>query len=82
MAGSSIHFRSARRGLRLCPWMMAADGSMAGQMQYGTGEEIPALSRDRIDWVRLSGRISGTTMDATITTLRCVRRLTAQRSGD
>jgi hypothetical protein len=64
------------------PVDVAADGSMAGQMQYGTGEEIPGFSRDRIDWVRLSGRISGTTMEATITTLRCVRRLTAQRSGD
>jgi hypothetical protein len=60
------------------PVEIAGDGTMAGQMQYGTGEEIPAFSRDRIDWVYLRGRISGTILDATITTMRCARQLTGQ----
>ena len=60
---------------------IATDGTMAGQMQYGTGEEIFGLSRDLADWVVLRGRIAGTTMDATITTLRCTRRLIGQHSA-
>jgi hypothetical protein len=63
------------------PVEIAADGTMAGQMRYGTGEEIPGFSRDRIDWVFLRGGMSGRTMEATITDVRCVRRLTAQRKG-
>ena len=60
------------------PVEIAADGSMAGQMQYGMGEELFGFSRDLTDWVFLRGRISGTTMDATITTTRCARRLAGQ----
>jgi hypothetical protein len=33
----------------------------------------------RTDWVTLRGRITGAMHDATITNIRCVRRLTAQR---
>lgn len=62
------------------PVTIAADGSMAGQMQYGTGQEIPEFSRDRVGWVYLRGRVYGTAMQATITTMRCERRLTGQRS--
>jgi hypothetical protein len=62
------------------PVQIAADGMMAGQMQYGTGDEVIEFSRDRVDWVYLRGGITGTTMDATITNMRCVRRLMAQRS--
>lgn len=62
------------------PVAVAADGTMAGQMPYGTGEEIPRFSRDRIDWVYLRGWVSGTMMDATVSTERCLRRLTAQRN--
>jgi hypothetical protein len=61
------------------PVQIAADGTMAGQMRYGTGEEIPGFSRDRIDWVYLRGSISGPTLEARITDLRCARRLTVQR---
>ena len=61
------------------PVTIAADGTIAGQMQYGTGEEIPRFSRDRVDWVYLRGQVSGATMDATVRTDRCIRRLTAQR---
>jgi hypothetical protein len=64
------------------PVEIAADGRMAGQMQYGTGDEIRALSRDRVDWVYLSGEIVGTTIDATITTQRCERRLAGQRRAE
>ncbi len=61
------------------PVQLAVDGAAAGQMQYGTGEEIPAFSRDRVDWVYFQGRISGDALDATITNTRCVRRLRARR---
>jgi len=61
------------------PVEVAADGMMAGQMQYGTGEEVTEFSRGRVDWVYLRGGITGTTMDATISNLHCVRRLIAER---
>jgi hypothetical protein len=64
------------------PVIIAADGTMAGQMQYGTGEEIPEFSRDRIDWVYLRGRVSEAMMDATVSTERCVRRLTGRWSSN
>jgi hypothetical protein len=64
------------------PVEIAADGGMAGQMQYGMGEEIFGFSRDLTDWVLLRGRISGTTLDATITTTRCARRLAGQRNAN
>ncbi len=62
------------------PVQVARDGTMAGQMQYGTGDEIKEFSRDRVDWVYLRGGIAETTMDATISNIHCIRRLTAQRS--
>ncbi len=62
------------------PVQVASDGTLAGQIQYSTGEDIPVLSRDRTDWVLLRGRISGNTLEATITNLRCTRHLTAQRT--
>lgn len=61
------------------PVQVFADGTVHGQMQYGTEEPGPR-TRYILDWVRLNGRISGTTLDATITNLRCTRHLTAQRS--
>ena len=64
------------------PVEIGSNGEMVGQMQYGTGEEIPGLSRDRVDWVYLRGQISGTTINATITTIRCARRLVGQHSND
>jgi hypothetical protein len=53
---------------------------MAGRMQYGTGDEMIGFSRDRVDWVYLRGDITGTTMDATISNIHCLRRLVARRS--
>jgi hypothetical protein len=64
------------------PVEIAADGKVAGQMQYGMDEELFGLSRLIYDWALLRGQISGTAMDATVTTLRCARRLTGQRSAD
>jgi len=61
------------------PVLVATDGTVAGQMQFGTGDEIREFSRDSVDWVYLRGGITGTTMDATITNMRCVRRLIAHR---
>ncbi|MGC1409557.1 MAG: hypothetical protein WA864_11500 [Acetobacteraceae bacterium] len=62
------------------PVQIAADGTLGGQMQYGTGEDRPRRSSFVADWVTLRGRIIGATLDATLTTLRCERRLTAQRN--
>jgi hypothetical protein len=62
------------------PVQVAVNGMMAGQMQYATGDEIREFSRDQVDRVYLRGGITGTTMDATITNMRCLRRLIAQRS--
>jgi hypothetical protein len=61
------------------PVQVAADGTIHGQMQYGTSEYGP-FRRDEFmpAWVTLDGRIVDTTLEATITDLRCVRRLTAR----
>ncbi|MFZ0016594.1 MAG: hypothetical protein WAL10_04600 [Acetobacteraceae bacterium] len=61
------------------PVRIAADGTLGGQMQYGSGEDRPVRSSFVADWVTLRGRIVGPTLDATITTLRCTRRVTLQR---
>ena len=57
------------------------DGTLAGQMQYGTllEEDLPMFFFPRTDWVTLRGRITGAELEATITNIRCVRRLRAQR---
>jgi hypothetical protein len=57
---------------------IAADGTFAAQMQYGT-EEAGPRSRYITAWVTVSGRIAAGELDATVTNLRCVRRLTARR---
>jgi hypothetical protein len=57
---------------------IAADGTFAAQMQYGT-EEIGPRSRYITAWVTVTGRIAAGQLDATVTDLRCVRRLTARR---
>jgi hypothetical protein len=62
------------------PVQIAADATLGGQMQYGTGDDRPRLSSFVADWVTLRGRIVGSTLDATITTMRCMRRLTVQRT--
>jgi len=63
------------------PVQVFADGTLAGQMQYGTllEEDSPWFGFPRTDWVTLRGRITGAALDATITNIRCVRRLMAQR---
>jgi hypothetical protein len=62
------------------PVQVAADGTLGGQMQYGTGDDRPRLSSFVTDWATLQGRVVGPTLDATINTQRCARRLTAQRN--
>ena len=62
------------------PVQVDIEGRMAGRMQYGTGDEMIGFSRDRVDWVYLRGDITGTTMDATISNIHCLRRLIARRS--
>jgi len=62
------------------PVQVAVDGSVFGQMQYGLADDTGFLqSRQRTDWVTLNGRITGPTLEATISTLRCTRRLNAER---
>ncbi len=57
------------------------DGTLAGQMQYGTllQEDLPMFFFPRTDWVTLRGRITGAELEATITNIRCVRLLRVQR---
>jgi hypothetical protein len=57
---------------------IAADGTFAAQMQYGTEEPGPR-SRYITAWVTVSGRVAAGVLDATVADLRCVRRLTARR---
>ena len=64
------------------PVQIFEDGTLAGQMQYGTvlQEDLLLFPRTpHTDWVTLRGRITGAALEATITNIRCVRRLRAQR---
>ena len=60
------------------PVQIAADGTFRAQMLYGT-EETGLRSLYMNAWVTVTGRIMQGQLDATVTDLRCVRRLTAQR---
>jgi hypothetical protein len=60
------------------PVQIAADGSFSGQIQYGT-EENGIRPRSITVWAVVTGRITGTTLEGTVTDYRCVRRLVAQR---
>ena len=65
------------------PVQIFEDGTLAGQMQYGTllEEDLPMFFFPRTDWVTLRGRIAGAEkseereerLEATITNIRCVR---------
>jgi hypothetical protein len=60
------------------PVQIAADGTLNGQMQYGTVDYTPR--RDYLTaWATVAGRVSGTTLEATVAGLRCVRRMVVQR---
>jgi hypothetical protein len=61
------------------PVQVSVDGTLRGQLKYWVTEESPNFTRLIIDWAILNGRIAGATLDATITDLHCVRRLTARR---
>jgi hypothetical protein len=65
------------------PVQIFEDGTLAGEMQYGTvmEEDSPRLfpRTPRTDWVTLRGRITGAALEATITNIRCVRRLRVER---
>ncbi len=61
------------------PVRIAPDGTVAGAMQYGTSDNTPR--RDYVTaWVFVSGRVTGTILDATIVDLRCARRLVVRRN--
>jgi hypothetical protein len=60
------------------PVQIAADGTFAAAMQYGT-EDLGPRTLYINAWVTVSGRITGAELDATVSDLRCVRHLTAQR---
>jgi hypothetical protein len=59
---------------------IAMDGTLHGKLKYGAEVDIVQFSQYRTDWAVLQGRITATDLDATLTTMRCVRRLLAQRS--
>jgi hypothetical protein len=61
------------------PVQVAADGMVAGQIQYGTTEYT--AWRGYITVLAIfSGRITGDTLEATISDYRCTRRLVARRN--
>ncbi len=60
------------------PVQVDADGTLHGQMLYGTEVYGPS-GLYMTAWVTLTGRITGSELDATITDQRCVRHLTARR---
>ena len=61
------------------PVRVVADGTVDGQLEYGTTQ--PAARREYVTaQAILSGRITGDTLEATISDLRCTRRLLARRS--
>jgi hypothetical protein len=60
------------------PVQIAADGTFAAQMQYGT-EDFGPRSRYITAWVTVTGRIAAGELDAMVTDLRCVRRVAARR---
>ncbi|HEY2616306.1 MAG TPA: hypothetical protein VGI78_03110 [Acetobacteraceae bacterium] len=62
------------------PARIAMDGTLHGRLRYGTEINVVQFSQYRTDWAVLRGHITGTELDATLTTMRCVRHLTAQRS--
>jgi hypothetical protein len=57
---------------------IAADGTFTARMLYGTDDPGPR-SLYVTAWVTVVGRIAAGELDATVTDLRCVRRLTARR---
>ena len=63
------------------PVQIFEDGTLAGQMQYGTllQEDLPMFFFPRTDWVTLRGRITGAALEATITNMRCVRQVKVER---
>jgi hypothetical protein len=60
------------------PVQVAADGTFAGQMLYGTDDYTPR-SLPRNAWVTVRGRIADGTLEAVITDYRCTHRLIARR---
>ena len=59
------------------PVQIAADGTFAAQMQYGT-EDYGPRSRPLTAWVTVTGRVDGRMLAATIDDYRCTRRLMVQ----
>lgn len=60
------------------PVQIAADGSFAGQLQYGTGDPFRPAEYQTA-WVAVHGHIVGTTLDATVADERCTRHLAMLR---
>jgi len=60
------------------PVQIAADGSFAGQLQYGTVEPF-RLMEYQTAWVTVRGLIVGATLDATVADQRCTRHLVLLR---
>jgi hypothetical protein len=60
------------------PVQIAADGTFRGQIQYGTDSALRWAGMI-IVWATVTGRINGTTIEATVADFRCTRQLTLQR---
>jgi len=60
------------------PVQIGADGSVHGQLQYGTDDYLPR-SNYRNVWVIVAGSIADGSLRAMVTDNRCTRQLTARR---
>ena len=56
---------------------IASDGTFAARMLYGTDDPGPRALYVTA-WVTVTGRVAAGELDAVVTDLRCVRRLTAR----
>ena len=61
------------------PVQIAADGTFRGQIQYSTDSANQNWVGVLTVWATVTGRINGTTIEATVADFRCTRQLMLQR---
>ena len=62
------------------PVQVAADGTISGRLQYFSDYPYSKWADGHLEWVFVSGRIAGPTLDATMISPRCTERIVAQRN--
>jgi hypothetical protein len=58
----------------MVPVQVAADGTFNAQLQYGAPDFTPR-GLMRIEWLTITGQITGAALHATVTDYRCTRQL-------